>query len=196
MSRKNKKTQGIHTVYKSSVFTKIVVIPHFLIFGSMLLASVGSAIAPLSIPLEARLPGLAMASFIGLILWPIYHHIYIDRLIMTPEGIEIYRMFHHGMIPWENMSHFGWEKGQWIIFLNRDIHLSKGYPIRFVNSDDAYISKFSLSEFRITPKKRWIIFGEVDIYHFQKTELGSAIHYYAPHLFEYDAEKAKGKLHG
>ena len=31
----------------------------------------------------------------------------------------------------------------------------------------------------------------IDLAKFENTKLGSAIHYYAPHLFEYDAEKDK-----
>jgi hypothetical protein len=123
------------------------------------------------------------------------------RIVVSSEGIEYNIWGRKGFAFWHDIQHFGiveiGKERKWGIALSSEIIETHSYLWRMcsINSTGEYYEyPLPVHLFTIYKTKRFLG-KDIDLEHFQKTKLGSAIHYYAPHLFEYDAEKGKGERH-
>jgi hypothetical protein len=134
--------------------------------------------------------------------WLMYQIAFVDRLIISSKGIEFHVLGASGSVSWDKMEYFDVDeknRNKWGIWYEQ-VPVHKPFWLSYIKSLDGIVYMYSymipISYYTFNLRGCWFILGEVDLYHFQKTKLGSAIHYYAPHLFEYDGEKGKGKRHG
>jgi hypothetical protein len=125
----------------------------------------------------------------------VYHTAFVNHLVVSQKGIEFHLNGYKGVVLWENMSHFEYREikhmDRWGIRFYGSIPLKNGVGSSPLGGGPIWWNIFLPIDYFLPVRKKNTDKRRVDLYHFQKTKLGSAIHYYAPHLFEYDAEKEK-----
>lgn len=109
--------------------------------------------------------------------------VFVDRLIVSNEGMEFHGMGIVGFTTWDNLSHFDWiGRGRtryWGIRLHREIPLQMNWIAR-LGGYRRYFSDFLPITHWTT--QRWTLGRRVE--RFKQTPLGQDMLYYAPHLFE------------